>query len=79
MLSINVALIQHLKEMKVHHSVNTDGNKISHLFIAYLESIQLALNNQDMVLFDDKYKPNKYYTPLLHMVSNLSDLITQRW
>ena len=67
-LSVNDALVRHLEEREIHNSVNTAYDRISHLFIAYPESIQLALNNQDVILIDNTYKTNKYDMPLLHMI-----------
>ena len=67
-LSVNDALVRHLEERKIHHSVNTADDKISNLFIAYPESIQLALNNQDVMLVDNTYKTNKYDMPLLNII-----------
>jgi hypothetical protein len=68
-LSANDALIQHLKDKKIHFKIDiTAENRTCHLFIAYPESIQLAQANQDVVLVDNTYKTNKFDMPLLHMI-----------
>jgi hypothetical protein len=68
-LSANDALIQHLKDHKIHFKINiTADNRTQHLFIAYPQSIQLAQANQDVVLVDNTYKTNKFDMPLLHMI-----------
>jgi len=45
----------------------TDGFT-EHIFIALPEAIELALQNQDVILIDNTYKTNKFDMPLLHMV-----------
>ncbi len=68
-LSANDALIQYLKNNKIHFKLNvTLENRVRHLFITYLQSIQLAQTNQDVVLVDNTYKTNKFDMPLLHMI-----------
>ena len=68
-LSANDALIQHLKDNKIYFKINIIvQNQTRHLFIAYLDSIQLAQTNQDVVLVDNTYKTNKFDMPLLHMI-----------
>jgi hypothetical protein len=68
-LSANDALIQHLKDNKIHFKINiTLENRTQHLFITYPQSIKLAQTNQDVVLVDNTYKTNKFDMPLLHMV-----------
>jgi len=68
-LSTNDALIQHFKDQEIHFKLNTTStNRVYHLFIAYPQSIQLALVNQDVVLVDNTYKTNRFDMPLLHMV-----------
>ena len=71
-LSANDALIQHLKNNKIHFKINvTPENQTRHLFIAYPQSIQLAQTNQDVILVDNTYKTNKFDMPLLHMIGRL--------
>ena len=68
-LSVNDALIQHLKDKGIHFKINTTlENRTHHLFIAYPQSIQLAQTNQDIVLVDNTYKTNEFNMPLLHMI-----------
>lgn len=71
-LSVNNALIQHLKDHKIHFKINTTHeNRTQHLFIAYPQSVQLAQTNQDVVLVDNTYKTNKFDMPLLHLIGKL--------
>jgi hypothetical protein len=68
-LSANDALIQHLQNKNIYYKVNiTSENRIQYLFIAYPQSIQQALINQDVILVDNTYKTNKFDIPLLHLV-----------
>jgi hypothetical protein len=68
-LSANHALIQHLTDKEIHFQVQvTAQNRAEYLFIAYPESIQLAHQNQDVILIDSTYKTNKFDMPLLHIV-----------
>jgi hypothetical protein len=74
-LSANDALIQHLKDNRIHFKINiTPENRTRHLFIAYPQSIQLARTNQDVVLIDNTYKTNKFGMPLLHMIGEYGSL-----
>jgi hypothetical protein len=74
-LSVNDALIQHLKDDKIHFKINiTPENRTRHLFIAYPQSIQLAQTNQDVILVDNTYKTNKFDMPLLHMIGEYGSL-----
>jgi hypothetical protein len=68
-LSTNDALIQYLKDQKIHFKINiTLENRTRHLFIAYPQSIELAQANQDVILVDNTYKTNKFDMPLLHII-----------
>jgi hypothetical protein len=74
-LSANDALIQHLKDNKIHFKIDvTPENRTQHLFIAYPQSIQLAQTNQDVILVDNTYKTNKFDMPLLHMIGEYGSL-----
>ena len=68
-LSATNALVKDLSDRGIHHAVKVnDNNQVSHLFIAYPESIKLALRNQDVVLADCTYNTNQFNVPLLHIV-----------
>jgi hypothetical protein len=72
-LATTNALIEDLKAWNIHYEILPDKDRfIEHLFIALLESIKLALQNQDIILVDNTYKTNKFEMPLLHMVGKLS-------
>jgi len=70
-LATTDALIEDLKARNIHYEVLPDDPFIEHLFIALPESIELALQNQDVILVDNTYKTNKFDLPLLHMVGEL--------
>jgi hypothetical protein len=68
-LSSTNALVKDLSDRGIHHAIKVDDdNRVSHLFIAYPESIKLALRNQDVVLADCTYSTNRFNVPLLHIV-----------
>ncbi|KAH8790019.1 hypothetical protein F5882DRAFT_401634 [Hyaloscypha sp. PMI_1271] len=68
-LSTNDTLIQHLKDKGIHFKINIIvKNRTRHLFITYLESIQLVQTNQDIILVDNTYKTNKFNMPLLYII-----------
>lgn len=74
-LAANDALIQHLRDNKIHFKINiTPENRTRHLFIAYPQSIQLAQSNQDVILIDNTYKTNKFDMPLLHIIGEYGSL-----
>ena len=63
------ALILDLKERGIHYKIRPrEDNRTEHLFIACLESIRLALDNQDVVLINNTYKTNKFDMPLLYII-----------
>jgi len=70
-LATTDALIEDLKAQNIHYEVLPDDPFTEHLFIALPESIELALQNQDVILVDNTYKTNKFDLPLLHMVGEL--------
>jgi hypothetical protein len=68
-LAATDALVKDLSDRGIHHAVKVDDDsRVSHLFIAYPESIKLALRNQDVVLADCTYNTNQFNVPLLHIV-----------
>jgi len=71
-LATTNALIEDLKARNIHYEILPDKDRFTeYLFIALLESIKLALQNQDIILVDNTYKTNKFEMPLLHMVGKL--------
>lgn len=65
----NSALIEDLKNRGTYYKVTLDEeSRITALFIACDESLQLARTNQDIVLLDCTYKTNKFDMPLFHIV-----------
>ncbi len=79
-LSANNALIQHLKDNKIHFKINTTlENRTSYLFIAYPQSIKLIQTNQDVILVNNIYKTNKFNMLLLHMIGMFLIFYTNRY
>ena len=75
-LAATDALVKDLSDRGIHYAVKVDDdNRVLHLFIAYPESIKLALRNQDVVLADCTYSTNQFNVPLLHIVGMQSLLI----
>jgi hypothetical protein len=75
-LSANDRLIQHLTDKGIHFQLQvTDQNRTEYLFIAYPESIQLALKTQDVVIVDSTYTTNKSNMPLLHIIGEFTSFI----
>jgi len=67
-LSSTDILIENLKEQGIHYRIQPVGNRTEHLFIALPRSIQLALENQEVLMFDSTYKTNRFGLPLLHAI-----------
>ena len=63
------ALIEDLKAQHIPYVIHPDKDGFTeHLFIALSESLELARQNQDIILVDNTYKTNKFGMPLLHVV-----------
>jgi hypothetical protein len=68
-LATTDALIKDLEARHIPYVIHLDKDGFTeHLFIALPESLELARQNQDVVLVDNTYKTNKFEMPLLHMV-----------
>ena len=68
-LATTDALIKDLEARHIPHVIHPDKDGFTeHLFIALLESLEMARQNQDVILVDNTYKTNKFEMPLLHMV-----------
>lgn len=71
-ISPNDRLIQYLTSQKTHYSLETTaGNLIQYLFLALPESINLYLQNPDIIIVDATYKTNQFEMPLLHIIGKV--------
>ena len=68
-LSINDALIQHLKDKGIYYKINTLENQTRYFFITYPQLIKLTQANQDIILVNNTYKTNKFDILLFYMIS----------
>lgn len=46
----------------------TSTGRVQYLFIAYPDSIKLALENPDTIVIDSTYKTNQFDMPLFHVL-----------
>jgi hypothetical protein len=64
------ALIQHLQESRIKHSILKDPEtrRLKGLFIACPESIEYLRNHHDVLLIDNNYKTNRFGLPLMDII-----------
>jgi hypothetical protein len=64
------ALIQHLQESGIKHSILKDPEtrRLKGLFIACPESIEYLQSHHDVLLIDNTYKTNRFELPLMDII-----------
>ena len=64
------ALIQHLQESRIKHSILKDPEtrRLKGLFITCPESIEYLQSHHDVLLIDNTYKTNRFELPLMDVI-----------